>query len=290
MTAWVISIANDYADHWDIAAEHGGWDLRRNARIQPGDDVFFRISQGNLAGWTRATSPTTPTDDAPIIPWRNSLTGGYTHRFTFDVVSTTVTAASTWADIKAATGTSEVPNKPVRFDDLVQQEALQGMFVVGPRVDVAAPLVDVEVAYDHRDTDERQRALRAVVNRYGQPQFREKVLSAYGRTCAITGSGVHHVLEAAHIDPYLGGHTQHVTNGLLLRSDVHTLFDLHLITVTEDFRVAVAPELRNTEYAAYDGQPLGVPGQQAHRPDGKALRRHRAACPWVSTTADGRRY
>lgn len=160
MTAWVISISNDYADHWDIAAEHGGWDLRRNARIQPGDDVFFRISQGNLAGWTRATSPTTPTDDAPIIPWRNRLTGGYTHRFTFDVVSTTVTAASTWADIKAATGTSEVPNKPVRFDDLDQQEALQGTVAVGPRVDVAAPLVDVKVAYDHRDTDERQRALR----------------------------------------------------------------------------------------------------------------------------------
>lgn len=53
---------------------------------------------------------------------------------------------------------------------------------------------------------------------------------------------------------------------------------------------AVAPELRKTEYAAYDRLPLGLAALQAHRPDGKALRRHRTACPWASTTADGRRY
>lgn len=288
MTAWVISISNKYADHWDIAEEHRGWDLRRNARIQPGDDVFFRVSQGKLTGWVRATSTTTPFADAPIIPWRNRDDGGYTRRFKFDVVSTNVVAPSTWADIKDATGTHEVPNKPVRFDDPAQQSALRAMFAtVAPpaRVDIALPLDGIETSYDHRDTDERQRALRAVVNRQGQPQFRAALLDAYGRTCAITGCTASPVLEAAHIDPYLGEHTQHVTNGLLLRSDVHTLFDLHLIAISAEFTVAVSPELTGTEYEAVSGQPLRLTDRPGSGPDADALRRHRGLCDWAVPAA-----
>lgn len=115
------------------------------------------------------------------------------------------------------------------------------------RADIALPLDGIETSYDHRDTDERHRALRAVVGRQGQPRFRAALLYAYGRTCAITGCTASPVLEAAHIDPYLGEHTQHVTDGLLLRSDVHTLFDLYLIAITADLTVAVSPELTSTE-------------------------------------------
>jgi putative restriction endonuclease len=61
--------------------------------------------------------------------------------------------------------------------------------------------------------------------RLGQGSFRVLVTAAYDRRCAVTGEKVLPVLEAAHAKPYaLGGHHA-VSNGLLLRSDLHTLFD-----------------------------------------------------------------
>jgi hypothetical protein len=114
---------------------------------------------------------------------------------------------------------------------------------------------------EHDDTDARRRVLSAVVQRRGQQRFRRIVLAAYNGACAITGSKAEPVLEAAHIDPYSGDHTQHVTNGLLLRSDLHTLFDLHLITVTAGKLVAVSPRLRGTDYAAMNRQRLKLPGR-----------------------------
>lgn len=292
MSAWIISISDDFADHWDIAAEHGGWDLRRDARIQPGDDVFFRVSKGNFAGWVRATSATRPTVSSPIIPWRNRIEGGYTHRFTFDTVSTAVLRPSTWADIKAATGTREVPNKPVRFDDPAQQAALRAMFAgSAPRTqpDIARALPGIEVGYEHVDTDARRRVVSAVVQRRGQAKFRRSLLAAYGGACAITGSTAEPVLEAAHIDSYAGDHTQHVTNGLLLRSDLHTLFDLHLITVTAGKLLAVSPQLRGTEYAAFNRRRLNLPAVTENHPDKDALQRHRSLCTWYVLVPVGER-
>jgi hypothetical protein len=110
------------------------------------------------------------------------------------------------------------------------------------------------------------------VQRRGQQRFRRIVLAAYNGACAITGSKAEPVLEAAHIDPYSGDHTQHVTNGLLLRSDLHTLFDLHLITVTAGKLVAVSPRLRGTDYAAMNRQRLKLPGRVC------ASARRRRAC------------
>lgn len=97
------------------------------------------------------------------------------------------------------------------------------------------------------------------------------------------------MLEAAHIDPYAGDHTQHVTNGLLLRSDLHTLFYLHLITVTAGKLLAVSPQLRGTEYAAMNRQGLKLPRESAHQPDADALARHRARCPWQLVASAGHR-
>src|SRR5258708_33905690 len=79
-------------------------------------------------------------------------------------------------------------------------------------------------------TDARKRILAAIVQRQGQGQFRKQLLDAYQRSCAVTGPNVAEVLEAAHNIPYLGTKTNCVTNGLLLRADIQTLFDLYLIT------------------------------------------------------------
>jgi hypothetical protein len=123
--------------------------------------------------------------------------------------------------------------------------------------------------------DGRERELRAVVLRRGQPGFRAKLLHAYGGRCAVTGCAVVDVLEAAHIVPYRGDHTQRVDNGLLLRSDIHTLFDLGLLWIDADMKVRVRPSLAGTDYATLDGVALGVPEQKEKCPHPGHLELHR---------------
>jgi hypothetical protein len=128
------------------------------------------------------------------------------------------------------------------------------------------------------DEDGRRRALRSIALREGEPQFRKRLMSHYRARCAITGCRVEEVLEAAHIRPYRGKKTNHSTNGLLLRSDLHTLFDRHLIAVDErTMRVLISPGLEGTEYADLAGKRLRLPKQRAKRPNRKALDMHRQA-------------
>lgn len=123
--------------------------------------------------------------------------------------------------------------------------------------------------------DGRKRVFRAIRLRQGQPKFRSRLLTAYGRACAFTGERTLWVLEAAHIVPYLGPKTNHVTNGLLLRSDVHTLFDLGLIAVHPASRtLRVARRLESTPYDALKGQPLREPRLASNRASQAALEAH----------------
>jgi putative restriction endonuclease len=80
--------------------------------------------------------------------------------------------------------------------------------------------------------------------RLGQGTFRLLVTDAYERRCAITGERVLPVLEAAHVRPYSEGGVHTLENGLLLRSDLHTLFDAGYLTVTPEYRVAVSGRLK----------------------------------------------
>lgn len=110
-------------------------------------------------------------------------------------------------------------------------------------------------------------------NRYGSPQifsprlgqggFRVVVMEGYQRRCAMTGEKTLPVLEAAHIRPYADDGPQAISNGIFLRSDLHTLFDRGYITVTNDYRVAVSRKIRDEfsngrEYYAFDGKELQV--------------------------------
>jgi putative restriction endonuclease len=125
-------------------------------------------------------------------------------------------------------------------------------------------------------TDARRKTMAAIVQRRGQRAFREALMRAYGGRCAITGCSIGDILEAAHIYPYRGGATNHVTNGLLLRSDLHTLFDCGLIAIDEaEFKVLIAKELGGSEYERYRGRLLRLPDNPSFRPSGDALRQHR---------------
>ncbi|MFC7739433.1 HNH endonuclease [Roseomonas sp. GCM10028921] len=129
--------------------------------------------------------------------------------------------------------------------------------------------------------DTRQQAMRAIKARRGQQKFRDALISAYERRCAISGCAVLDVLEAAHITPYLGPETNHVTNGLLLRADLHTLFDTNLLAVDPDtMTIQVVPTINDPVYRDLHGQPLRKTKTTASAPSAKALKQHRADCGW----------
>ncbi len=124
--------------------------------------------------------------------------------------------------------------------------------------------------------DARQRVIAAIVRRQGQPAFRKALLGIYGGCCAFSGCRVPDVLDAAHILPYNGPATNHPQNGLLLRTDLHTLFDLGLLTVdTGNMTIITAPSLDGTEYADLAGRRIPVPKDSTVAPSRAALDAHR---------------
>jgi len=93
--------------------------------------------------------------------------------------------------------------------------------------------------------------------RRGQPKFRENLLKAYGFTCAISGHGPKEVLEAVHIAPHAKTGINELDNGLLMRCDLHSLFDAGLLRINPDLLcVAIDRSLKNTPYWAFHGKLL----------------------------------
>jgi putative restriction endonuclease len=115
-----------------------------------------------------------------------------------------------------------------------------------------------------------------VLPRLGQGAFRVIVTDGYHRQCALTGSHVLHVLDAAHIKPYSLGGTHDPANGILLRQDIHTLFDRGYLTVTPEYRVEVSRRIKEEfdngkEYYAIHGQPIHLPEAASLKPSQKSL-------------------
>jgi hypothetical protein len=93
--------------------------------------------------------------------------------------------------------------------------------------------------------------------RRGQPQFREKLIRLYRSQCAITGTEVPDVLEACHILLHSKSGINHSDNGILLRSDIHVLFDSGMIRINPStLTVIVDPTLRKSVYGQYHGLSL----------------------------------
>ena len=119
----------------------------------------------------------------------------------------------------------------------------------------------------------------AVFPRLRQGSFRLIVTDSYDRRCAFTNSPVLHVLEAAHIRPYSLGGTHAPSNGILLRQDLHTLFDRGYMTVTPDHRVEVSSQIKEEfhngkEYYALHGRNMRLPEYGDRRPSADFLRWH----------------
>lgn len=121
---------------------------------------------------------------------------------------------------------------------------------------------------------------RALVRRrLGQGTFRVLVTDVYERRCAVTQERALPALEAAHIRPVTAGGEHRVDNGLLLRSDLHALFDRGYVTVTPDYRFRASRRLKedfdNGEaYLAMSGAGLWLPRDPADRPSREFLEWH----------------
>jgi putative restriction endonuclease len=121
-----------------------------------------------------------------------------------------------------------------------------------------------------------------VMQRLGQGAFRILITDAYERRCAITRERALPVLDAAHIRPVADGGSHRLDNGLLLRSDVHTLFDRGYITVSREHRVRVSRKLKTDfdngeHYLQLEGSRLWVPRSAEAQPRGDLLEWHRDA-------------
>ncbi len=130
------------------------------------------------------------------------------------------------------------------------------------------------------DVDHREVRMRELAVREGQGTFRLRLLDAYGRQCAITGEHTVPVLDAAHIQPYLGPSSNHVQNGMVLTKEFHALFDGGYVGVTPDYVVKVSERLRTEfknghRYYPFDGKPLvQLPDAERERPSRDALAWH----------------
>jgi putative restriction endonuclease len=120
---------------------------------------------------------------------------------------------------------------------------------------------------------------RLVKPRLGQTAFKTLVLTAYHRRCAITGAKIQPVLEAAHIRPVSSDGEHRVDNGLLLRSDVHTLFDRGYLGVDGKYRLHVSSRLRSEfangeEFYVRANEQITIPDRPVERPARDAVEWH----------------
>lgn len=126
------------------------------------------------------------------------------------------------------------------------------------------------------ERDSRKLAETIQVVRQGQAAFRTQLLHAYEGKCALTGFDLPDALEAAHISPFRGEQTNILPNGLLLRADIHGLFDAGIIAFNpETHRVMLCRQAKGSRYEeALNKTSLRLPLQLRHKPSKELLTQH----------------
>ena len=223
MSSWIATITADHPEHWRSAIEVAFWDITKIRDIRAGDEVFFWQSKKGLVGWTRVTANAVSIDsETEPGPWNDDR--DYRLRFPFQLISDEPRIDLSWGEISAGAGFTELARNgqiPVPSNG---EQFMRDLF--------ATTVTTTEVPAIREDYPDDRTQVRALIHRrQGQPAFRANLRVAYGDTCAISGSSVTQILEAAHIRPYKGKHSHRINNGILMRSDLHTLFDMHLITL-----------------------------------------------------------
>lgn len=270
MSSWIFSIRDTERHNAEIAFQHQIWGMTSHQKVKRDDTVYFWLSKLSLVAMARATSDAYPSEGGSW-PWNDGK--DYTWRFDLQLVSESPHSEPSWGELQQQLGFRSGPNVKPRFHE-PRQEAILASYFAAPteplrfapdRIDVSA-LEDDRRRWDH--------ARRA--NREGQGDFRALLERTYGMRCAVTGSTVAATLDAVHLSRFLGAHTHVPENGLLLRTDIHRLYDRGLLDITDDLQVALAPALAgDPTYGHLDGQHLRIPAS-GPRPSSTALQLHRA--------------
>jgi len=120
--------------------------------------------------------------------------------------------------------------------------------------------------------DERAKVYKSIIQRRGQKKFRDAVREMYGNKCVVTGCEILDILEAAHINPYKGEKDNHANNGLLLRADIHTLFDLDLIGIEpNELKIHLSETIKKDGYQVLENQLLQLISKE-NKPSKEALK------------------
>lgn len=137
---------------------------------------------------------------------------------------------------------NKVPGIESFFDDLEDQSYLY-------------PLEAYEV--ETKQQDIAKSVIRQIKERRGQKKIRQALIEFYGSKCVITGCDIVDILEAAHISPYSFDYNNAISNGLLLRSDIHTLFDLDLLGIDpQSLTIHLHQEVKKGDYKKYENMEL----------------------------------
>jgi putative restriction endonuclease len=115
--------------------------------------------------------------------------------------------------------------------------------------------------------------------RLGQGSFRVLVTDAYERRCAVTNEKTLPALDAAHIKPYSESGEHVVRNGILLRRDLHALFDQGYATITPSLKFEVSRRIKEEyengrDYYRLQGTPLWLPDKPSNRPSQEYIKWH----------------
>jgi putative restriction endonuclease len=153
----------------------------------------------------------------------------------------------------------------------------EGMTLWASIMDANAPVIEPTRGFI--DPPRRYGEPTLVTPRLGQGAFRISVTDAYGRACAVSGGKVLPALDAAHIRAYGSGGSHDVSNGILLRRDIHSVFDAGYVTIDDRLKFVVSDRVRTdfnngNEYRRLHGATVAVPVSPKFQPDRDALRWH----------------
>lgn len=279
------------------------WKLteRRFAALEPGDAFFFKLKAPHnaIAGWgtfarfralptwlawetfgTKNGTPNLSTLESRLVNYRRKNRIEITGELRIGcivVVEPMLFAPHEW--VKQPSDWAPKTQSGAVYEDLstgegnrILMECIQRGAVRGGAIPIVSTAEEAA----------RYAIAREVRVRLGQGAFRVAVTDAYEGRCAITGERSLPVLDAAHIKPYADGGTHDLGNGLMLRSDLHRLFDHGYVTIDDNNQLRVSRSLRDhyengRHYYEMEGVEVRRPKDVADWPRRELLRWHNEA-------------
>lgn len=177
-----------------------------------------------------------------------------------------------WFDLPASWSRNIVTGKGFSTED---PEGLE----LWNRLNEVAQQCSTSTVIGFAETGARYGAPTLRAPRLGQGAFRIAVTEAYGRQCAISDGKVLPALDAAHIRPFAEGGSHAKSNGILLRKDIHCVFDAGYATIDTSYRFVVSNKVKEVfdngnEYRRLHGKVLRLPIRPGDKPDRELLQWH----------------